>query len=327
MTLVDRDQLMQHAELVIELLTVDADTADEPRRQLIGVQVVRSLDRLLAAAEEPGSPRRADPPVIDIPDPSARRRDYRLLVARVRERLLASVPTGATVAIVSKGDSQLLDLPGLGGVHLPQDDRGTWAGYHPADGADALAHLLALRDGGAQYLAIPSPSRWWLDHYGALQQHLVDHATVLVDDDDLLLFHLDDPPVPPAPSIGDVGYDSQTRHFTELVDALLPAGACVLVVTRGDDAFLRSRRVTGRHFPSDGAGTYLGHPADDEQAVAVLDEAIHHGGEYLGIPSPQSWWSDAYPAFWRHVRTVHRCIAERAESGVLFELIPRRTRP
>jgi len=66
---------------------------------------------------------------------------YAEVIAHVRERVAELVPPGARVAVVSKGDDALLQLPERVGWHFPQTETGLYAGHHPRDGADALAHL------------------------------------------------------------------------------------------------------------------------------------------------------------------------------------------
>ena len=65
--------------------------------------------------------------------------------------------------------------PPLRGRH-PQIDRqsadGTYAGHHPSDSAACIAELEWRRRRGADFLVIPSPSRWWLDHYREFAEHL-----------------------------------------------------------------------------------------------------------------------------------------------------------
>lgn len=79
----------------------------------------------------------------------------------------------APVCVVSKGDEMAVRFRGrMLGWHFPQTADGTYAGYHPADGREAIAHLEHLRDRGARYLLIPEPSAWWLDHYVEFRHHL-----------------------------------------------------------------------------------------------------------------------------------------------------------
>jgi len=97
---------------------------------------------------------------------------YEREAQHLREAVIATVPDGATVLVVSRGDEGLLDLDGRRARHFPQDPEGGWAGHHPADSAEAIRHLEQLRDGGARYLVVPPTYRWWLRHYDAFREHL-----------------------------------------------------------------------------------------------------------------------------------------------------------
>jgi hypothetical protein len=108
-----------------------------------------------------------DQPVGDSPE-----QRYRQLRERIRKAVRQCVPAGATVLVISKGDGSLLELPGCEGWHFPQTGRGAYAGYHPADSAEAITHLEALRARGGRYLLIPATSRWWLHHYPGFHRHL-----------------------------------------------------------------------------------------------------------------------------------------------------------
>lgn len=97
---------------------------------------------------------------------------YAALVQRVRELILAVVPSNKTVIVVSKGDSNLAALRERRGWHFPQDPTGTYAGYRPADSGAAIAHLEALRARGGDFLVFPETAFWWLDHYAHFRRHL-----------------------------------------------------------------------------------------------------------------------------------------------------------
>jgi GT2 family glycosyltransferase len=107
-------------------------------------------------------------------EPYARRHSprYERAARELREAVKAAVPSQATVLVVSRGDDALLALNGRRALHFPQADGGGWAGHHPADSDEAIEHLEALRQDGAQYLAVPATCRWWLEHYGGLREHL-----------------------------------------------------------------------------------------------------------------------------------------------------------
>jgi GT2 family glycosyltransferase len=100
------------------------------------------------------------------------RLSYLELKERIRAVVDALVPSGATVAVVSRGDDGLLDLGDRRAWHFPQEEDGTYAGRHPADGDEAISLLERLRERGAGYLVIPEEDAWWLEHYGELGRHL-----------------------------------------------------------------------------------------------------------------------------------------------------------
>jgi len=150
----------------------DADADDEL------VEALDTVQRLVAA-------RRGTPPKDGLTGVA-----YRRLVGRVRAVVGAATPAGATVAVISRGDDDLLDLPGRIGRHFPADNAGLWAGHHPADSTEAIAALDAARRRGATHFAVPSPSRWWLDHYAAFGGHLRDHHCQISGADDCAVFSL-----------------------------------------------------------------------------------------------------------------------------------------
>lgn len=98
--------------------------------------------------------------------------EYRSLVERVRAVARTAIPADATVAVVSKGDEDLLDLNGRRAWHFPRASDGSYAGHYPRDDSEAIAHLQALRGRGAEYLVLPRTAFWWLNHYPAFQKYL-----------------------------------------------------------------------------------------------------------------------------------------------------------
>jgi GT2 family glycosyltransferase len=97
---------------------------------------------------------------------------YEREAQHLREAVLATVPDGEEVLVVSRGDEALLRLEGCRARHFPQSADGGWAGHHPADSAEAIGHLERLRAGGARYLVVPPTYRWWLRHYEVFHEHL-----------------------------------------------------------------------------------------------------------------------------------------------------------
>lgn len=163
--------------------------------------------------------------------------EYAALVERTRAVMEAAVPAGATVAVVSRGDEALVQLPGRTGWHFPRAADGRWAGHHPADAATAIAHLEEMRAGGATHLVVPDSARWWLDHYDALAAHLDGACALVADDEACAVYALaaageaaaigaahEPGPAPVDPATG-----ARMRRF---LDALLPERCRVLVARR-----------------------------------------------------------------------------------------------
>ncbi|HLB21533.1 MAG TPA: glycosyltransferase family 2 protein, partial [Solirubrobacteraceae bacterium] len=116
---------------------------------------------------------------------------YEREAEHLREAVKAAVPSGSTVLVISRGDESLLRLNGRHALHFPQARDGCWAGHHPADSEEAIGHLETLREDGAEYLAVPSTYRWWLDHYDGLRRHLESrHEPVLSDEQGVAIYRL-----------------------------------------------------------------------------------------------------------------------------------------
>ena len=97
---------------------------------------------------------------------------YRREVRRIRQVVGRVVPRGSIVAVVSRGDDDLLTFDGRRGWHFPRTERGVYAGYHPADSKAVIQHVEELRARGARYLVIPRTAFWWLEHYKEFNDYL-----------------------------------------------------------------------------------------------------------------------------------------------------------
>lgn len=107
----------------------------------------------------------------------------------VRRAAQAVTPPDARVLVISRGDPELVKLPGRAGSHFPQAEDGRYAGYHPANGREAVKHLNELRR-RADYLLLPSTSYWWLDYYADFARHLRDRFQPVWSDDDCVIYRL-----------------------------------------------------------------------------------------------------------------------------------------
>src|SRR4030095_1249792 len=65
---------------------------------------------------------------------------YRREVLRIRQLVSRQVPAGSIVAVVSRGDDELLAFERRRGWHFPRTDKGVYAGHHPAARNGAIAH-------------------------------------------------------------------------------------------------------------------------------------------------------------------------------------------
>jgi GT2 family glycosyltransferase len=107
---------------------------------------------------------------------------YGSLTETVRAAVEEHVPPGAAVLVLSRGDRELIRFRDRRGAHFPQDGDGRYAGYHPADSAEAITALEGLREKGARFLVVPPPSAWWLDHYDGFARHLARYRLLAAKD-------------------------------------------------------------------------------------------------------------------------------------------------
>jgi SAM-dependent methyltransferase/spore maturation protein CgeB len=109
---------------------------------------------------------------------------------RVRETARLALPPEARVLVVTKGDDDLLRLEGRVGLHFPQTPAGVYAGYHPADSAQAISHLEEMKAKGAGFLLIPASSFWWLEFYADFRRHLEGQYRLLAYSEDCVIYAL-----------------------------------------------------------------------------------------------------------------------------------------
>lgn len=118
-----------------------------------------------------------------------KRLEYRQLIGRIRKVAADTLPPKARVAVVSKGDDQLLSLNGCEGWHFPQSVDGVYSGYYPADSESAISELETLRSRGAEYLLFPSTCFWWLEHYAGFKRHLDRRYKMIARNQDVCIIY------------------------------------------------------------------------------------------------------------------------------------------
>lgn len=130
------------------------------------------------------------------------RSPYEQQVRQIRDRVRQCLPRNAIVLVASKGDPEAVRLSGRIGWHFPRNPEGQYAGYYPANGSAAIAHLEAWRAEGAQYLLFPSSAFWWFDHYPLFTQHLERcYRQVLEESEICRIYSLRDAAATASPSL------------------------------------------------------------------------------------------------------------------------------
>ena len=115
-------------------------------------------------------------------------------------------------------------------------------------------------------------------------------------------------------------YPQVRRRIREVVNAELPTGSVVVVVSRGDDNLLQLGPRRGWHFPQTEAGVYAGfYPADSGEAIAHLEEIRRKGADYLLFPSTAFWWLGFYGDFQKHLESHYPCVCSDP-SCLIFQL-------
>jgi hypothetical protein len=248
---------------------------------------------------------------------------YREQIERIRSVVGIAVPPGATVAVVSRGDRELLELNGRPSWHFPQTDDGTYAGHHPANSEDAIVRLERLRAKGAQYLLIPATAFWWLDHYAEFRQHLERwYRRVANEDDTCVIFSLGESPSEDERDI-EVSASLRSRELVqqvrELVESTLPAGARILVLAdvAGELPELDGREVW--RFPRGSEG---GEGADVASSdwIAELERLRAEGATFLLVPRPASWLLDDGIGFKRYIERRYPLVVRQEQVCLVYEL-------
>lgn len=116
--------------------------------------------------------------------------EYARQLSQIRQVAAETLPPDSRVAVVSKGDQELLQAVGQNAWHFPQTLEGVYAGAHPVNSLAAIAHLEALRFKGADFLLIPHAAGWWLEHYDGFREHLSHRYRELVRYDACVIFDL-----------------------------------------------------------------------------------------------------------------------------------------
>lgn len=114
---------------------------------------------------------------------------YHHSLFRLRDTVRKVLPQSARIVVISEGDDVLLNLAARSTWHFPRTPEG-WHAGHPTESIDAISHLEAVRRQGAEFLIIPEPALWWLNHYVAFREHLDAHYACLWNDVDCRIYRI-----------------------------------------------------------------------------------------------------------------------------------------
>lgn len=115
-------------------------------------------------------------------------------------------------------------------------------------------------------------------------------------------------------------YDETVERIREVVDSVIPHGATVLVVSRGDMELLKLDGQRAWHFPQNEEGEYAGYyPVDSSAAIAHLQSLIDKGAEYLLLPNTAFWWLEHYRGLEEWLGAFHTS-AWRDERCAIYKL-------
>jgi hypothetical protein len=323
----ERIRLLAHRALVDHSRREGGQTEREPSRAEPEILRVlrREHEKLQAAIAQlneaasrtlPANTAEASPTPESPPSAAERQRQYEALVARVRNCVETAVPAGSTVAVVSRGDPQLLLLNDRRGWHFPQVDGGGYAGHHPADGADAVAHLVRVQRRGARYLVFPATSRWWLDHYAELRTLLEDRHELVHDEaETCAIYRLREPAELEVEQTSPGGHGTFDQ-VADLLCKLLPSDAVIAVVTDAD-----------AQPPSFDGLTTIGLPIEPQSrhtaadpAIAGLEDARTHGANYLLVPTSCGELLERHRELRRHLDDCYRLVTDQQHVAAIYDL-------
>jgi hypothetical protein len=262
-------------------------------------------------------------------DPQAEYSDVR---RRIHGLVGCLIDQGSTVAVVSKGDQELVGLGSSEGWHFPRAADGKYAGHHPADGAEAIAHLEQLHEQGADYFLLPTTYFWWLDHYHGLADHLRSRYRLVADcPDTCLIYDLRGGVAATRQPVATARASNRSSESANggrvqnplvpaiqaLLDSLLPDREPVLVVSEGHDELLRLGR-TAVDFPDDRWGEHhsIGEGAISTQLTAVRARGIR----YLVVPDTARQGVEGSGTLHKPLRERAREVAFRKGICAIYEL-------
>jgi GT2 family glycosyltransferase len=253
---------------------------------------------------------------------------YQQLIRQIRETVQATIPLGATLIVASKGDNNLLKFARRRAWHFPRVESGQYAGYHPADSAEAISHLEAWRAKGGDYLLLPATGFWWLEHYTDFKQHLESRYQLVAREEDVcIIYALHESPGVTRETVGkhhQMRDQLLAQQVREIVHHILPVDATVLVASNGDTDLLNLNGRRTWPFPEhEEAGDACRLPPGSTSAITNLEQLRDRGAEYLVVPHTSFWWLERYEEFRQHLDQLYRELLRQKNVCVIYDLSQR----
>lgn len=241
--------------------------------------------------------------------------EYGEMVERVHAAVTSRVPAGARVVVLSKGDAALVQIPGFAGAHFPQDAAGDYAGHHPGDSADAIAHLEELRRGGARYLVVPATATWWLEFYRDFAEHLASSGTLVADEPGTCrIFDLGGPPAAGHEIEAEGQTPSAIAQMRDYLENLLSTDSRAVVLETGGSLAARlSPLLLGGVRAEE-----LLYAADGP--LSTLRRLAAQGEEYLVVARDDDGWLQRHPDVRDALETGCRKLADQRHLCRVFDL-------
>jgi len=250
-----------------------------------------------------------------------------------KKAVTSVLPATAVVAVVSKGDDDLVDLDGRVAHHFPQSMDGRYAGYHPANSAEAIAQVEAARSKGTQYLLFPRSAYWWLDYYCGLKRYLIKHCRLLSSAPEVCRIYSFGKTIPSAPAVvpearpylSYPGNRTYHKKIKETVKRVLPADAVITVVSKGDNELLDLGGRSVYPFTQNTNGRAA--PENDRAAIRQLELRRAEGAEYLLLPNTAIWWLEYFPEFKRHLEKCCRLVVAEQHVCMIWDIRGKKAKP
>jgi len=124
-----------------------------------------------------------------------------------------------------------------------------------------------------------------------------------------------------ATELSPARYRDLVEQVRACVQAHVPPGAVVSIVSKGDEELTRIDGYRAWHFPRDEWGAYAGHhPASSLEAIRHLEHLYSQGARYLVLPSTAAWWLEHYREFARLLDSAHRLVVSQEGVCAIYEL-------